>query len=270
MASVNTSSIKPSDESNLPSEGVRTAITFGLIVYLFLLAVGWLTSSSMERSPLFERFHDTMLQPYNALLLTEAYEFSHVGDVRLQVGAVVRANLKMPGDEKPSSTLIFPVPEKLKEPRQQYLQRLANDAAVLNINQNTIAADRLMKVVGAEILRETGATSAELTCYLPNEYDESEELFRRPPTERFDLKGGDSAVPSKYTALFAASIYSLGNDGVTYSRADAAALSAPVPRKVSPSKSGSSGSPAPKSVPPPPGNEGTDAVPATPTRESLK
>ena len=207
----------------------------------------------MGTSPMCERLHDTLLQPLNAALLTERYEFNGINDARFQVGAVVRATpINKDGTAQPA--IYYPLPDKMGDRHQQYLQQLINIAANFAANRDDTPADTMLKIVGSEILRDTGATQMQLRCLLPaNEYETAEALFRQSPAERVSQRNMRDDGLGTYESLFSATVTALPNQKMPlYARDAGTRQSAPAAKLTPRPKSGGASTSAGEQNPKPP------------------
>src|SRR4051794_36775461 len=89
-----TTSSETSPDANggiLPSEGVRTTITFLVIVHFTMLICGWLMLTSPEPQPaLLSTINDRVFKPYTRNLWMEiAYDYYHTAGGRSSLGSVI-------------------------------------------------------------------------------------------------------------------------------------------------------------------------------------
>lgn len=221
------------------AEGPRTFASVAIIIFLSLLFAGWLTSSSMGVSPMLDRLHGTVLQPLNALLLTESCEFNPVTDQRDQLGAIIRATIDNP--DGTTTVRFFPDPEHLTDRHQQYLQHLANlaaDYATYATSQDESKADGLMRIIGSAILQETDSKKATLRCYFaPNDPEAQLALFRMSPEERVAAANLTPDGPRNYEILITATVETDPGSLPIYTRNPGSAQTAPPVKKSARGKS---------------------------------
>ncbi len=254
-----------SETNFLPSEGIRTVVSFLLIVHFSAIAIGWLSNNSLGRSQLVASAADRFFRPYlQTLWLEKSHDYNYVNNPRTQVGAVVRAKYK---DVKMSAApSAFPIAEQLGDRRQQYLQRLINAAmADMTERPDDPAVDQLLSLIGNHVLHETGATSVELRGYLPaDDYQAAKKLLVTEPSKRSVYTSqGDEA--RDYESPVTVEVQKVEGEFPVLARKSGKMQSSPaVPNKVPPS--------APGGVTPLKNPESTDSplkstVPGLPTIE---
>ena len=228
----------PEETASLPSEGIRTIVSFLLIVHLSALFAGWVGSSTMGRSQLVGGAADKFFQPYLRMLwLGTSYEYNHMNGPQSQIGAVVRAQYTNPKETNPPAA--YPVAEKLNDRwdrRQMYLQRLINDAIIPNgeflMEEET---NRRLEFVGAQILRETGASDVKIRGYLPAaDLLFAREIFAVEPAKRSPYNP-KIEEPGNYESVVTIQMQTNPGELPTFTRLAGKMQSAPAAPKTSPS-----------------------------------